>query len=83
MNIEDRAYNMEDVGLSPDGGTIAGMIADEMVADMWENPPLDHQMLDEYSLLSRHIWEWERTFAAAARNMAATSWALNIERYAS
>lgn len=81
-NIEDRAFEMTDVCLGP-CSLVAGMVADEMVADMWENPPVDHQMLDTPELISRHIWEWERTHAACLRSMNATIWSLNIERYAS
>lgn len=82
-NLEDRAFAMDDVALVPDGGLVAGMIADEHVADLWDNPPKDHYDLGQYELISRHIWEWERCSDAARRSLNATIWGLALEGHAS
>jgi hypothetical protein len=68
---------MDDVALQ--GSLFACMLADEHVAELWEDPPVDWQMLTSEQTTSRFIWEFEAMKASVLRASTATLWGLNIE----
>jgi hypothetical protein len=76
-DIEDRGFSMDDVALQ--GSLFACMLADEHVAELWEDPPVDWQMLTSEQTTSRFIWEFEAMKASVLRASTATLWGLNIE----
>ncbi len=67
-NLELRAFEMNDVGLGPDN-LVCAMLADEMLAELWEQNPYEPP----------GVYEWELFYSETFKRLNCTAWSLCVQ----
>ncbi len=77
IDVEHRGFELTDMGLVNDS-LLAAMVADETVADAWDEDVFDGLNFEQANSRMSYLWSEAKTTSLAHLNRR--MWILNIER---
>lgn len=77
IDVEHRGFNLDDMGMVNDS-LLASMVADECIADAWDDNHFDGMLFEEAQSTMATMWTEAKRLSLAHLNRK--MWLLNTER---